>query len=202
MEGSVWDATLDGFYAALASSKPLPAGVAASTVSARLGIALLMKVLQVSKPTDLTERLDAARRESENLKSAADDDIAAFRRYMECARNPQASPEQLQLAWREAVDVPILGARAAAAGLDLCAQAAAAVRSSVAADLTAAATLLAASVRAMLVCVDSNLTQLTSRDPHREVAVAERRDLEERVQRQLEIVLSLGASRLEDLGEE
>jgi formiminotetrahydrofolate cyclodeaminase len=55
-------------------------------------------------------------------------------------------------------------ARAAMGGLDLCAEAAGVVRGPLAADLGAAAALLCAAVRAILLCVDSNVGQFESEE--------------------------------------
>ena len=75
----------------MASSEPTPAGVSVAAVSAVLGASLLQKVLEiVAKRKSFTGDLEklsslreAARNEAERLTQYADEDIAAYRSYME-----------------------------------------------------------------------------------------------------------------------
>ena len=155
---TIWTAPLAAFCEDLASTKQAPAGVAASAVSARLGLSLLIKVLTITgQRPDLIE---PARLESENLARAAEDDIRAIQ----------------ERDAKQALEVPMRAARAAAAGLDLCAEAAGCVRGWIAADLGAARELLAGAARGILLCVDANL----QRTPDPDVA-AERQRLRDRV---------------------
>ncbi|HYL37302.1 MAG TPA: cyclodeaminase/cyclohydrolase family protein [Bryobacteraceae bacterium] len=155
---TIWTAPLASFCEDLASTKPAPAGVAASAVSARLGLSLLIKVLTIT--AQRPDLIEPARRESENLARAAEDDIRAIQ-----ARDAS-----------QVLEVPMRAARAAVAGLDLCAEASGSVRGWIAADLGASRELLAGAARAILLCVDANL----QRSPNPEVA-AERRQLGARV---------------------
>jgi formiminotetrahydrofolate cyclodeaminase len=125
----------------LAAAKYAPAGVTAAAVSARFGMALLIKTLEITARRGHAEAvrgwLTAARRYSEILSEAANEDIVG-------------TPE------RKRIEIPMNAVRAAVAGLDLCAEAAEVVRGALAADLGVAALLLCAAVRAVLLCVDSN----------------------------------------------
>jgi|SRR5579862_3311682 len=147
MDTSIWPASLGSFCDQIAARRPAPAGVASSAVVAVLGLSLLIKTIEISgKRADLAE---SARGLSEKLRTAADEDIAAVHAYM-ASRDPAAL--------RQAIDVPMSAARAAAAGIDLCCEAADVVRASLRADIGAAAALLAGAVRAILICVDANLS--------------------------------------------
>ena len=166
MSRSIWSESLASFSDSVAATRPAPAGVAAAAVAAELGISLLIKALAISSAQN--ELLDAARRELAHLRCAADDDIGAVMEYMR-ARDADA----LQLA----IEAPMRAARAAVAGLELCAQAAGLVRATLAADLGAAQALLGGALRAILICIDANLHG--REDEHRD-AVAERQAIEER----------------------
>jgi formiminotetrahydrofolate cyclodeaminase len=143
--GSIWKAPLESLYEGLAAAKPAPAGVTAAAVSARFGMALLIKALEITvKRRDFagdaaTVRswIDAARKEADALAEAANEDIAGA-------------------AERKRIEIPMMAARALVAGLDLCAEAAGVVRGALAADVGVAAMLLGGAVRAIVLCVDSN----------------------------------------------
>jgi formiminotetrahydrofolate cyclodeaminase len=184
MNASIWPATLASFCDEVAGTNPAPAAVAASAVTASLGLGLLIKVLEITgrrksfagDAQKLRALIDAARRESVQLRNAADEDIAAVRQYVG-SRNPADA--------RNAIEVPLGAARAAVAGLDLCAEATDAfqglTQGLLAADLGAATLLLSAAVRAILLSVDSNLRQLHSEDPYLTAVLLERRELEIRL---------------------
>jgi formiminotetrahydrofolate cyclodeaminase len=162
----MWD-----FCDQVASRSPAPAGVAAAAVAADLGLSLLIKTLVITgKRSDI---LEAARAESARLRQAVDDDITAVRELM---RSGDA------VAMSRAIEVPMRAARSAAAGLDLCVEAAGEIRGLLAADLAAAAALLCGAVRAILVCVDANLRAQGSEVP------AERKVLEDRATQQAEAI--------------
>ena len=185
----IWKATLESFRESVASAEPAPAGVSVSAVSATLGISLLQKVLEIVAKRKsfagdrgrLASLREAARNESERLTQYANEDIVAYRAYME-ARRLQAA--DVETALRDVNETPLRAARSALAGLDLCADAAGIVNGAVAADLGTAAILLTGAVRAMLLSVDVNLEQ----HPDRETSV-ECREIEEKALRQLDLVL-------------
>jgi formiminotetrahydrofolate cyclodeaminase len=188
MDASIWSATLTSFCEEVGGSKPAPAAVAVSAVAANLGLGLLIKVLEITvkrkgftgDPQKLRTLIDAARHQSQQLRTAADEDIAAVRQYLS-SRNPSAV--------RNAIEVPMLAARAAVSGLDLCGEAAGVIHGLLAADLGAAVLLLSASVRAILLSVDANLRQLRSDDGYSEEVAAERQVLEDRTAQQVADIL-------------
>jgi formiminotetrahydrofolate cyclodeaminase len=153
--GGIWDESLESLYAGLAAAKPAPAGVTAAAVSARFGLALLIKTLEITARRDGSPQLrlwiDTARREADVLAEASNNDIVA-------------APE------RKRIEIPMIAARSAAAGLDLCAEAAGSVRGALAADLGVAAMMLCAAVRGILLCVDSNAGEFEA-DHRREIVL-------------------------------
>lgn len=157
MSDSVWDETLEGFRKRLASTDPAPAGVTAAAVSAALALGLLIKVLDITRNRKSfsgdSERIDkvirAAGDESTRLARYADEDIAAYKEYLASRRSAGAL--------RRAIEVPLGAARAAAAGLELCAQSAGLVPAALAPDLDAARTLLGGALRAMFFSIEVNL---------------------------------------------
>jgi formiminotetrahydrofolate cyclodeaminase len=161
MPDSVWKATLEEFRERLASTDPAPAGVTAAAVSATLALGLLIKVLEITRnrksfsgdPQKIAELLRAAANESARLAQYADDDITAYKEYLASRRSAAAL--------RRAIEVPLGAARAAASGLELCAQAVSLIPAPLAPDLDAATTLLAGAVRAMLFSIDANLQHET-----------------------------------------
>lgn len=198
MGSSVWEATLASFREQVARG-PAPAGVSVSAVAATLGLGLLAMVLEVSRKRKdfagdrarLEQLRESAAGESARLMECADQDVAAFNAYLSSRRMPRLSADQraartraLADALREAIEVPLKSARAAANGIDLCAETAGMMPGSVAADLAAAVTLLAGALRATLLSVDSNLGRLSdSEAAYREEVAEERRRLEERAAR-------------------
>jgi formiminotetrahydrofolate cyclodeaminase len=173
MKDSIWKSTLEEFRDQLAGRDPVPAGVSVAAVSASLGLSLLMKVLEITKkrkdfdgdPEKIEEMLDSARAESRELERYADEDIVAFAQYMASRRTSNQAA-----ALRKAIETPLAAARAAASGLKLCTAAAAITPASIAPDLRTAAVLLAGSVRAMLLSVESNALRLTDREFQDDIA--------------------------------
>ena len=142
---SIWRDPLETLYEGLAHPKPAPAAVTAAAVTARLGVALLIKTLAIvarrrSFAGDrklLGNIIEAARKESGTLAQAADDDLLA-------------GPE---LRRRE---IPIEAARAAEAALACCDLARPLVTGAIVADLDAAVLLLQAAAQAIRRCADEN----------------------------------------------
>ena len=58
---------------------------------------------------------------------------------------------------QHAIDAPMRAARAAVAGLELCARASSAVKKTLAVDQAAAESLIAGALRAILMCIHANL---------------------------------------------
>jgi len=214
---AVSDSTLERFRQAVASAHPTPAGVAVAAVSAGFAFGLLAKALAVSARRD-TESVNrgkleplaaAARAESSRMLQLADDDVAAFESYLAGVRMPAATDGQLlerrrvlDAALRRAIALPLAGARSAAAGLRLCAEAVAVTHLVVLADLGTAVTLLAGALRACLLCAESNVSQLAAAtSAHREL-LAKESEPQQRALRQAEEVLeriaaALAAARVE-----
>lgn len=180
MGSPIWTRTLDSFRDSVAGTDPVPAGVSVAAVTANFGLALLIKVLEIGSrrknftgdPAQIRAVIDAAQRESAKLADAAERDAAAFGSQMT----------------RDMIEIPMSAARSAAAGLDLCAQSAGIVQGLVAADLGAAAAILSGALRGTLLCVDFNLRRFRSDERFSAAIGAERRELEERAQRQAEVV--------------
>jgi len=166
MAESIWKSTLAEFRDKLASRDPVPAGVSVAAVSASLALNLLIKVLEISRQrrdfqgdaTKIEELVASARAESKKLEHYAEEDITAFAEYMASRRTPQEAA-----ALGRAIETPLAAARAAASGLKLCADAVGTTPASIAPDLGTATLLLASSIRAMLLSVESNA--LRSTDP-------------------------------------
>jgi formiminotetrahydrofolate cyclodeaminase len=173
MANSVWKSTLEEFRAQLAGRDPVPAGVSMAAITSSLALGLLIKVLEIARdrkdflgdPRKIEEMLASARAESSKLAQYADEDIAVFAAYMASRRTPDEAA-----ALRKAIETPLGAARAAAAGLKLCAAAVPMTPASIQPDLGSAALLLAASVRATLLSVESNAQLLSDPEFQREVA--------------------------------
>jgi len=173
MADSVWKSTLENFRERLAGRESVPAGVSAAAVAASLGLSLLIKVVKIvsqrrdfqGDPAQIEVLLAAARAESGKLVLCADEDIVAFAEYMS-SRGTPAEPAALQ----RAIQTPLGAARAAAAGLQLCAEAIPLTPASIAPDLGTAALILAGSVRALLLSVESNALRLTDRESRDQIA--------------------------------
>jgi formiminotetrahydrofolate cyclodeaminase len=159
MSDSVWNETLEEFRKRLAGRDPAPAGVTAATVSATLALGLLIKVLEITRNrknfSGDAQRMETlihdAAEESTRLAQYADDDIEAYKEYLASRRSAAAL--------RRAIEVPLAAARAAASGLELCAQSADLVPAALAPDLDAARTLLAGALRATFFSIEANLRQ-------------------------------------------
>jgi glutamate formiminotransferase/formiminotetrahydrofolate cyclodeaminase len=199
---SVWHARLDEFREKIASRDPSIAAVSVAAVSAACAVNLVVMVLEItanrknfSGDRQRVESLvEAALAESERLGRYADEDPAAYARYVRCLRMPKNTPaEQEQRdraitnALRRATEVPMAAARGAMAALNVCAEAAEIAHGSVATDLGGAAMLLAGSLRALLLSVDANLAALGESEFSDEIA-AECTELDERADRQAQAV--------------
>jgi formiminotetrahydrofolate cyclodeaminase len=209
---SLWKTTLENFRDRVANAEPAPAGVSVSAVSARLGLGLVEKVLRiVSQRKDFSGDLgpvrqlgDAARTESARLARYADEDIAAFNEYMACRRLAKDTPQQreerecaIAAALRTTIEVPMNVARSAIACIDLCTGAAGFVHAFVAADLGAAAELLAGAVRATLLSVDFNLRQIPHDSQFYRDVIAERNELQSQVLLKTDALMQRIATRMD-----
>jgi len=171
MADSIWTASLASFRDRVAGLEPVPAGVSAAAVSATFGLGLLTKVLEIARKRkdftgdrDLVSRLaHEARNKTQVLAHLADEDIVAFRLYLDCLRRRESTDAAI----RKAIEIPLKVARAASSGLKLCEQSTGLVHAFVAPDLATAAVLLSAAVRSTLNTVEFNLQQLPETDPYR-----------------------------------
>jgi methenyltetrahydrofolate cyclohydrolase len=169
MAASIWSDNLAEFRDKTGGTNPVPAAVSVSAVTASLALALLIKVLEITRkrksfsgdPAPIARLIEAATRESAHLARLADDDIDAFNRYLECVRNKLPAGD----AMREATQVPLEAARAAVRGLTLCMEATQLCSERLtSSDLGAAAALLSGAAKAMLLSVESNLRHIASDD--------------------------------------
>jgi len=103
---SIWPETLASFRDRLAARDPAPAGVTAAAVSATFALALLIKVLDITRHRksfrgdahQFEGLIQEAQTQSQRLSQFADDDIAAFHEYL--AGRP-----------RQAIEVPLAAAQ-------------------------------------------------------------------------------------------
>ena len=142
MSVSLWQAPLDRFQSEVAAAQPAPAGVAVACVTATLGLSLLLKVLRITRKRD--DLLDPASRLIEELRTAADADVAAVRAFME-TRDKQSLH-----------DVPARAAHSIAQALTLCAAASESTSGLISADVAAATALLEGAATAVNACVSAN----------------------------------------------
>jgi len=171
MSDPIWTAPLSAFVDRISSLDPVPAGVSAAAVTATLGLALLTKVLEVVRKRKdfsgdrglVASLLHEARNKSQILVQLADEDMVAFREYLDCVRRKESTAAAL----RRAIEVPLNVARAAVAGRELCGQATGLAHAFVAPDLGTARELLSAAARSALLTVDANLEQLPASDTDR-----------------------------------
>jgi formiminotetrahydrofolate cyclodeaminase len=148
MSDSVWAASVESLYQEITAPKPAPGSVVAAAVTARMGIALLIKTLSVignrhnfeGDRDRLKTLTEAAQRESLKLVEAAEDDVTA-------------RPE------RKRSELPMNAALAAEAALVLCSEVRAIATGSIAVDIEIAVLLLTAAHRSVLICVGSNLRE-------------------------------------------
>jgi methenyltetrahydrofolate cyclohydrolase len=192
---SLWTRTLDAVNSDLAAAQPSPAAGSAAAVSARLAVSLLIKVLELTKRRKsvagnrdrIDALLNAARLESEVLAKAADGDGAAFAEYLACVRS-NADEKARNAAMLGAIEVPMTTARSSVRALTLGREAVSLVPTFIAADLGAAALLLAGAVRAVLITVDYNMRQLTADKSN---LAAERAHLEDQSRTQADAIVSM-----------
>lgn len=207
----VWESTLEDFRSAAESGKSTPAGVAISAVSASFALGLLAKVLTVSARRKdfagdaavIQKLADSAKAESKRMLLYAEEDMAAFNAYMASVRLAQSNDREredrrraIETAICETIEIPMAAARAAAAGISLCADAVELVHAHVAADLGAAATLLSGALRVFLLCADSNLQQLAPEPSAYRSLMTGRREWENKALQQADSVLKHVTARL------
>src|ERR1700693_1324909 len=194
MESPISSSTLESFREHIAGAKdPIAGGVAVAAVSAALGMALLALTLKGASRRKnfsgdrarLTKLLEAVNKESARLVRYADQDVAAYQQYRDSIKRKRG----VGAALRRIIESPLEAAGSAARGVDICGEAVALAPLSVVSDLGAAATLLAGSVKAILLTVDVNLRQLPAGSQLRRNTGKKRRAFERGATRQVERVL-------------
>jgi formiminotetrahydrofolate cyclodeaminase len=142
MSASLWQAPLAEFQSEVSAAQPAPAGVAVACVTAALAVSLLIKVLRITgQRPDL---LDPALRLMEELRAAADADVAAVRTYIQ-TRDKQAMQE-----------VPRRGTKSVVLALNLSYQISEAVTGLIAADISTATALLHGANSGIQACLAAN----------------------------------------------
>lgn len=169
------DTSLSQFMDELASAEPVPGGgsVAALTGAMAAGLIVMVCQLTIGKKRyadvedeirRINERAEELRRE---LQELVDADAAAFRKLSAAYKLPRETSadiairrDAIQSATREATDVPLRIARAAAAVLPLCGPAAEKGNTAAVSDVGVAVLLAQAAVRSALLNVQINLNVL------------------------------------------
>ncbi|GEM_PF-4335942 len=197
MASSLWKLTLERFAEEVAAG-PVPAGVAVSAIAARVALELFAMSLQVTakrrdsagKREKISELLEAAKIEASNMKKYADDDVAAYKRYLKHRKSARA-----QAALRVAIEVPVKVAESALRGLELCAEASNLVSASVAPDLASAAAILGAAARASVRSAEANAANSSERELLKRLTT-ERRGLEADASSLIDKIFETAAARL------
>lgn len=102
---TIGNQTLDSFLEELGSSAPVPGGGAASAIAGALAAGLIAMVAELSasrpKYAPFAATIKSARRDGHRLEkemvALADQDAAAFTRFMEASGLPRATPEEAAL---------------------------------------------------------------------------------------------------------
>jgi formiminotetrahydrofolate cyclodeaminase len=122
----------------------------------------------------------------ESLSACADEDMAAFEKYMAALRMPKMTEDEqsarakaLALASAHALEAPLRAAERCLDGLALARESIQMVHSGIASDVGAGAALLHGALTATLYNVDINLRGITDAAQHRE-ALASRHELQRR----------------------
>lgn len=171
---TLWSARLADFREATASAQPTPGGGSVASVSATLGLGLVIMALEISakrrdatQPEMMKTLIEEARRLMEQLSGDADDDIQAFRGYMAALQLPKQTDEEkgrrkeaLQAASRRATESPLRAARHIVDALRLAEKAMPLTHAHVISDVGAGTGLLEGSLKAVLFNVDINLPSL------------------------------------------
>jgi formiminotetrahydrofolate cyclodeaminase len=163
--------------------------VSAAAASAALALRVLHGVLEIAarkhEAGALAELIDSAAREAESLARLAEQDGEVYAAYVQARRERSAN---LQAALQRAIESPLAAARSAVAGIDLCRKALPFFKGAIVADVSGAAVLLAGAVRALLCCVQANLSAVEDEAFARSIE-AERHAFEQRAISESRIVL-------------
>ncbi|WP_258190273.1 cyclodeaminase/cyclohydrolase family protein [Stutzerimonas azotifigens] len=179
---SVWSRSLERFRQDTAANRPTPGCGAVAAVSASLGLALVLKALRISQTRQEDPRrlrlIEPVETLLKRLGSFADDDMQAFSRYLQAARqSDDTSGDDVQAAARQACAVPLATAHACLEALGLSVSALSLAVDVVRADIEAGALLIHSALSAALLNVDADLPCLAGHDS-REQARAMRQRLQ------------------------
>ncbi|MCM2972605.1 cyclodeaminase/cyclohydrolase family protein [Larsenimonas suaedae] len=183
--GDLWQHRLSDFRDTVAR-EPMPGCGATAVVSADLGLALVLKGLNLSQQHGTSAPRQALIEEGESLKTRlaplADEDIAAFEAFMAAVgrdENDDGRRDALHEAAENAVEVPLKTARLCDAALALAHQASDHIEAQFLSDAVAGARLIHAALHSVLLNVSANAGQLGS-DTKRDRALYARNGLAHR----------------------
>lgn len=176
--------SIGGFLADLASSAPTPGGGSVAALSGAMAAGLVSMVCALTigkKPyAEFDAELRGVREQSEALRAElqrlADDDIAVFSRLSAAYKLPRTTDADaatrqaaIQHVTRQAAEVPLQVARAAAALLPLCTSVTNRCSRMIVSDIGVAAALAHATVQSALMNVEINLAALEDQRYVREI---------------------------------
>ena len=183
---SLWDLSADALLAKTASDAPTPGGGSIACVAGALGVGLVAMAIEVTRRTATSPELDeiatTLAEKVAALKSAADEDVAAFDAYMAVLAMPRATDEEkasrkaaLSVAASRAAAVPLAAAQRMLAALVVAERAAGLAKKNIVSDVFAGADLVHGAAIAALRSVDINVPQLA--EPKRTEVAASRSDV-------------------------
>ena len=188
---SIWDSSLRDFRDRTASREPTPGGGSVAAVTAANGLALVLMALEINaRRKDPHPKVEDALARGKALLSplsdCADEDIAAFGKYMTALRLPKNTPAEeeararaLATASAAALEAPLRAAERCVDALVLAREAAGMVHTGIVSDVGAGAALLHGALTAILYNVDINLKGITDEAEYR-AASKNRRELQRR----------------------
>ena len=197
---SIWNIKVEELLEQTASASPTPGGGSVAVVTGGLGLALVAMALEVrlrkmGQNQALAKLLGQTRARLKNLRQFADQDIEAYQNFVSALSLPKNSDDQkearsqaLANAALNATNVPLRSAREMLSGLEIASAAAGLVEGAIASDVAAGAILLAASLQAVLLNVDVNLSNLKD-EVFKEKALAEKESLLAKAQAIIKTVL-------------
>ncbi|MCU0494222.1 MAG: cyclodeaminase/cyclohydrolase family protein [Chloroflexaceae bacterium] len=210
MSDTINQQSLQAFLDALASNAPTPGGGSVAALSGAMAAGLLSMVcsLTIGKPqfAEFEEEVRGVHEQSEQLRATfqqlAQDDIEAFAHLAAAYKLPRTTDADaasrkaaIQKVTREAADVPLRTARAAANLLPLCTVLANRCSRLIVSDVGVAALLAHATVRSALLNVDINLSSLEDGIYVRETR-AQMEDLTVGLEEETEGVMQMVRSRI------
>jgi methenyltetrahydrofolate cyclohydrolase len=175
MTGTLQDQTMAEFLNALASSAPTPGGGSVAAFNGAIAAGLISMVGSITlgkkKPPENKETVESIHAQAEELRqqlqALAQADVEVFNHLSAAYKLPRttdadaaARKEAIQKITREAAEVPLKTARAAAAVLPLCSAMVESCSRLLVSDIGVAAILARATVQSSLLNVEINLATL------------------------------------------